>query len=87
MTKLLVSKCPYLNVVFTTKASKLGGKPNEQSNAVILMLLGLCPESFGIFLILFIVLIDIESYKFTKVYRIIYFQKQTLKKNPETFGT
>ena len=35
-----------LNVVFTKKASTLGGKPAVHSYAVILMLLGLYPENF-----------------------------------------
>ena len=35
-----------LNVVFTRKASRLGGKPVVHSYAVILMLLGLFPEKF-----------------------------------------
>ena len=46
MCCLTSTKFLNLNVVFTKKASKLGGKPVVHSYAVILMLLGLFPEKF-----------------------------------------
>ena len=50
MCCLTSTKFLNLNVVFTKKASKLGGKPVVHSYAVILMLLGLFPEKFRDFL-------------------------------------
>ena len=46
MCCLTSTKFLNLNVVFTKKASKLGGKPVVHSYAVILKLLGLFPEKF-----------------------------------------
>ena len=46
MCCLTSTKFLNLNVVFTKKASKLGGKPVVHSYAVILMLFGLFPEKF-----------------------------------------
>ena len=63
MCCLTSTKFLNLNVVFTKKASKLGGKPVVHSYAVILMLLGLFPEKFQDFLLLHMLNPGLESGK------------------------